>query len=383
MNFDLTKEQRDIQKAAREFAEGEFDREMAMEYDRSHKYPRELLKKAAELGFVGIYYPQEYGGQGFGRLEHALVVEEFCRKDSGLGICMTNSDFGSDLILKCGSEDQKRKYLIPITRGALISAGAFTEPDHGSDITRVSTTAVKEKKEFVINGTKTFITNGAISDFTITLCQTESEAHPSYRGMSTIIVESNRAGYEATELGDKMGMRMSSTAEISYKDVRVPIENLIGVENRGFYQLMEFLDVSRILVAAQSLGIAQGAFDRALAYSKKREQFGTKLAGFQVIQHMLADMAIKIETARLLTYKAAWTVDQGKQNSTLTSMAKTYSARIAVEVADDAIQIHGGYGYMLENEVERFYRDARVAEIYEGTREIQKNIIARQIIGKI
>ncbi|MBW1804770.1 MAG: acyl-CoA dehydrogenase family protein [Deltaproteobacteria bacterium] len=383
MDFQLSREQIEIQKAAREFGEGEFDREVALEHEKSHTFPSKIWKKACELGFTGIHYPESYGGQGYGILENILVVEEFCRQDSGIGIALSLADFASDIILRFGSEEQKKRYLLPITRGEAISCGGFTEPDHGSDITFLNTSARKEGDEYVINGVKTFITNGTIGNFVLLLCQTDPEAEPTYRGQSIIIVETDSRGFTATDVGEKMGLKMSPTGELSFNDVRVPASNLVGKENRGFYQTLEFFDESRIEIAAQALGIAQGAFDRAFAYTKERRQFGKKLAQFQVTQHKLADMATMIETARLIVYKAAWNYDQGRIDSKLTSMAKMYAGRVAVEVADEAIQLLGGYGYMLEYEVERFYRDARIMEIYEGTREIQKNTIASALLGKL
>jgi len=383
MDFQLSREQIEIQKAAREFAEGEFDRDVALEHEKSHTFPSGIWKKACELGFTGIHYPESYGGQEYGILENILVVEEFCRQDSGIGIALTLADFASDIILRFGSEEQKKRYLLPITRGEAISCGGFTEPDHGSDITFLNTSARKEGDEYVINGVKTFITNGTIGNFVLLLCQTDPEAEPTYRGQSIIIVETDSPGFTAVDLGEKMGLKMSPTGELSFNDVRVPASSLVGKENRGFYQTLEFFDESRIEIAAQALGIAQGAFDRAFAYTKERRQFGKKLAQFQATQHKLADMATRIETARLLVYKAAWNYDQGRIDPKLTSMAKMYAGRVAVEVADEAIQLLGGYGYMLEYEVERFYRDARIMEIYEGTREIQKNTIASALLGKL
>lgn len=383
MDFELTEQQRDIKKAAKEFAEGEFDRELALKLEREHAFPRETWKKACELGFVGIHFPEECGGGGCGVMENSLVVEEFCRVDSGIGVALSVVDFSTEIILRFGTQEQKKKYLTPIAEGKAISSGGFTEPDHGSDITLLSTQATKKGDEFIINGTKTFITNGTIADFSIVLCQTDSEVTPSYRGQSTIIVEKGSTGFEATDIGDKMGIKMTSTAELSFTDVRVPVSNLVGKENRGFYQVLEFFDESRIEIAAQAVGIAQGAYERALSYAKERKQFGKRIAQFQAIQHKLAEMATKIETARLLLYKAAWTFDQGTIDPKLTSMCKFYAARVAVEVADEAIQILGGYGYVTEYEVERFYRDARITEIYEGTREIQKNTIAGAILGKL
>lgn len=383
MDFELTNEQRDIQVAAREFAQGEFDRDLAMELEREHAFPKSIWKKACELGFIGIHFPEAYGGQGLGIFENALVVEAFCRQDSGIGVALTLADFSSEVILRFGTKEQKQKYLSPIARGEAISAGAYTEPDHGSDITRLSTTAIKKGQEFVLNGTKTFITNGTLANHFVILCQTDPEADPPHRGMGTILLERGTPGFEATELGDKMGIRMTSTAELSLSDVHVPLENLIGQENRGFYQVLEFFDESRIEIAAQALGIGQGAFDRALAYAKERRQFGRRIADFQVTQHKLADMFTMLETARLVTYKAAWNYDQGRIDPQLTSMAKMHAGRVSVEVSDEAIQIFGGYGYITEYEVERFYRDAKITEIYEGTREIQKNTIASSLIGKL
>lgn len=383
MDFELTKSQKDIQGAAREFAEGEFDKALAIELERNHQFPWEIWRKACSLGFAGIHFPEQWGGGGYGILENALVVEEFCRVDSGIGIALSLADFASELILRCGTEEQKRRFLVAVTEGEAISCGAFTEPDHGSDITILATTAQRAGDEFVINGTKTFITNGTIADFCIVLCQSDPEASPSYRGQSTIIVEKTAEGFEATDIGEKMGIKMTATAELTFRDVRVPVTNLLGEENRGFYQVLEFFDESRIEIAAQAVGIAQGAYERALSYAKERAQFGKKIAQFQIIQHKLAEMATKIETARLLLYKAAWNFDQGRIDPKLTSMCKYYAGRVAVEVADEAIQILGGYGYTTEYEVERFYRDARITEIYEGTKEIQKNTIASAIIGKL
>jgi len=382
MDFELNEEQKAIQKAVREFAEGEFTSELAQEYDAKEEFPLDLCRRACQLGFIGAQFDEKYGGQSLGALENALIVEELCRKDSSLGIALSLADFASELIMRNGTEEQKEKYLSPITRGEMISAGAFTEPDHGSDITSMGTTAVKEGAEYVINGTKTLISNGTTAAFYITSCQTDPEAKPFYRGQSLIIVERGTTGVDATKIEHKMGIRMSPTAEISYSNVHVPVENLLGKENKGFYHTMEFFDESRVEIAAQGLGIAQGAFEKALAYAKERQQFGRRIADFQVIQHKLADMATRIEATRFLVYKAGWNFDQGRINPMLTSMAKAYAGRTAVEVTDEAVQIFGGYGYIGEYDVERFYRDAKIIEIYEGTREIQKNTIARALIGK-
>jgi alkylation response protein AidB-like acyl-CoA dehydrogenase len=383
MDFELSKTQKEIQKAVREFAKGEFDKDLAMELEKNHEFPKKIWKKAGDIGLIGVHFPEAYSGQGLGCLEDILVVEELCRRDSTIGSAIALSSFASELIMHFGSEEMKQKYLPEVAEAKMLSAGAFTEPNHGSDITTMDTTAVKDGDEWVINGVKTFITNGGLAGFYSVLCQTDPDASPSYRGMSVILVEADRPGVSAVDVGEKMGIRMMATAEVTFKDVRVPLSHIIGEEGKGFYHVLHFFDESRIQIAAQALGTAQGAYDRAVDYIKQREQFGRKIAQFQVTQHKVADMATKIELARLMTYKAAWNFDQGRIDPKLTSMAKMYAARTAVEVADEAIQLLGGYGYMTEYEVERFYRDAKITEIYEGTKEIQKNTIAGSLLGKI
>ncbi|MGD8847915.1 MAG: acyl-CoA dehydrogenase family protein [Desulfobacteraceae bacterium] len=383
MDYELSKEQKQIQKAVRDFVKGRFDKSEIAEMEIHHQYPQRLWKMAAELGFIGIHFPEEYSGQGLGVFENILVAEELCRGDSTVGACLILADFASEIILHFGSEEQRSQWLPKVAEGKVLSCGAFTEPDHGSDITSLNTTAVKEADEWVVNGSKIFITNGGpLAGFYCVLCQTDTDVEPTHRGISLILVEADREGVSTSDVGMKMGIRMMDTAEVNFKDVRVPLENLIGEENQGFYHVLHFFDESRILIAAQALGTAQGAFDRALAYVKSRKQFGKSISRFQATQHKLADMATKIEMARLLVYKAAWNFDQGRMDPKLTSMAKMAAARTAVEVCDEAIQLFGGYGYMLEYEVERFARDAKITELYEGTREIQKNTIASQLIGK-
>jgi alkylation response protein AidB-like acyl-CoA dehydrogenase len=383
MEFELNRTQQDIQKAVRDFTRGEFDKDLAMELEEAHAFPTKIWQKAGDLGLLGVHFPEAYSGQGLGCLEDILVIEELCRGDSTIGSAVALSVFASELILHNGSEAQKQAWLPKVAEAKVLSAGAFTEPDHGSDITRMNTTAVKDGDAWVINGTKTFITNGGMAAYYCVLCQTDGDITPSHRGMSVILVEGDRAGVTTADVGRKMGIRMMATTEVNFKDVRVPLENLIGEEGRGFYHVLHFFDESRIQIAAQALGTAQGAYDRALAYVKKREQFGKKIAQFQVTQHKLADMATSIELARLITYKAAWNFDQGRIDPKLTSMAKMYAAKTAVDVCDEAIQLHGGYGYIAEYEVERFYRDAKICELYEGTKEIQKNTIASALIGKL
>jgi alkylation response protein AidB-like acyl-CoA dehydrogenase len=383
MDFELNKTQKDIQKAVREFTRGEFDKDRALELEQQHEFPWDIWRKACDIGLIGVHFPEEFSGQGLGCLEDIIVVEELCRGDSTIGSAVALSSFASELLLHWGSEEMKQKFLPEVAEGRMLSAGAFTEPDHGSDITRMNTTAVKEGDHWVIDGTKTFITNGGLAGFYSVMCQTDPDARPAYRGISLILVEAEQEGLTTTDIGLKMGIHMMATAEVNFKNVRVPLSNLVGEENKGFYHVLHFFDESRIQVAAQALGIAQGAYDRALDYVKKREQFGKKIAQFQATQHKLADMATKIELARLITYKAAWNFDQGRIDPKLTSMAKMFAARTAVEICDEAIQLLGGYGYMTEYEVERFYRDAKITEIYEGTKEIQKNTIASALIGRL
>ena len=382
MDFDLLEQQKEIQKRARQFAACAFSKKKALELDESYTFPYEIWKRACQSGFIGIHFPRAYGGQGYGITENILIVEEFCRRDSGIGIALSLADFSSEVVLRFGTTEQKQKYLIPVAQGDFISAGAYTEPDHGSDITLLFTTAVKQGNFFIINGAKTFITNGTLADFFVVLCQTDPHAKPPYRGQCTLLVEKGTKGFTATEIKPKMGIRMTSTAQLSFSDVKVPLTHLIGEENKGFYQVLEFFDESRIEIAAQALGVSQGAFDRALDYTKNRQQFGKKLVDFQATQHKLADMATQIETARLLTYKAAWNYDQKRIDPALTSMAKMHAGRTAVEITGAAVELLGGYGYLNEYEVERFYRDAKIMEIYEGTKEIQKNTIASYLIGK-
>ena len=383
MRFELTEEQEDIRQAVREFCEKEFDPEVARELDRREEFPWEIYRKAAKLGFVGIHLPEEYGGGGYGVLENAIVAEEMCRADSTLGTAIILGDFSSEVILRFGSEEQKERYLPKVASGEWISAGAYTEPARGSALSeRLDTTAVREGGEWVINGVKTLISNATVANFIITLCQTDLSVEPPYRGQTLFIVERDTPGLDITKITGKMGIRASPTGEVAYSDVRVPDEAVVGQLNRGFYHALQFFDESRVEIAAQAVGIAQGALDRALRYAKERVAFGRPLIQHQAIAHKLAEMATKIEAARLLVYKAAWLIDQGKMDPALTAMAKTLAGRVAVEVCDEAVQILGGYGYIAEYDVERFYRDAKITEIYEGTREIQLNTIARYMIRR-
>jgi len=384
MDFGLTEAQEMLRDGAKEFVQGEFDIEYARKCDEEHIFPRELIKKAAEHGFIGVFYPEEYGGGGLGWLDFVLICEEFCKADSTLAMPILSSGFGTEQVYLFGTEEQKGKYMPKIASGEWISCGAYTEPEAGSDAAGIKTRAERHGDEFIINGTKTFITNASAANFGAVSCVTDKNA-PRYRNMSIILVDElqNRKDVQITDLGRKMGINSSLTCEIAFDDCRVPVSNLIGKEGDGFRQAMAFFDATRIMVAAMSVGMAQGAYDRALAYIRERKQFGQPIGAFEVTQFKIAEMATKIEASRNLVYKAAWFVDKGQPDVILSSMAKWFSSRIAVEVCDEAIQLHGGYGYMSDFHVERFYRNAKIQEIYEGTKEMEKYTIGRAIIGKL
>ena len=381
MDFELSKEQQDIQKAAREFAEGEFV-DIARDCDLNEKFPRSLLEKAADLGFIGVFIDEKYGGAGLGFLEHALILEEFWRIDPGLSQVLCSVTFGSEEFILFGTEDQKSKYLPPLTQGKAIMGFAITEPDAGSDTLSASTTAVLSNGEYVINGNKVMIGNGSVADFLLIYCLTDPEETSKSLRHSILVVETDREGYEADKIEGKMGLRASDTANIFLSDVKVPKENLVGERGQGFHQLMQFFDRSRAYVAAHGVGLAQGALDLAVKHVKTREQFGQKIASFQATQFKIAEMSTKVELARTLTYKACWMIDHGKTDTKTVAMAKWSAARTAVEVVDEALQLHGGYGYINDHDIERFYRAAKVLEIYEGTKEIEKMIIARRVLGR-
>ena len=379
--FQLSTEQQAIRKAAREFAEAEF-REVARELDAKEEFDDRIWKKAAELGFLGVFIDEKYGGAGYGYLEQVLIIEEFARVDCGIAHALDSTFFGTQIIQVIGTEEQKQTYLPPICNGEIRMGMAITEPDAGSDVASISTTAIKEADEYVINGNKIFITNATLADFLVALCVTNPDAPKKHERMSTIIIETNRPGYEATKFHGKLSLRASNTGEVTFNGVRVPSKNLLGQEGRGFYHIMEFFKRSRVQVAAFGVGTAQGALDKSIMHVRKRQQFGKPLASFQMIQAKIADMATLTEAARSLLYRATSSLDSGSPDPALISMAKWYCGEIAVKVADEAIQCHGGYGVLQEYDVEHYWRDAKVIEIFEGTKEIEKLIIARKILGK-
>jgi acyl-CoA dehydrogenase len=380
MDFELSDIQRDIKRAAREFAEGEFT-EIAQECDRAEKMvDTSVLRKARELGFVGVFIDEVYGGMGLGFLENALVMEEFWRVDPGIGSQVMCQSFGSEMVCLFGTEEQKARYLRSVCEDGKIGAVAVTEPDAGTDVLNVSTTAVEQDGGYLINGSKMFISNGDIADFFVTLCLTNPEAKSKTGRHSVIVIDGDRPGIERSKIKGKLGIRAHDTAEITFTNVWVPRENLIGVEGKGFECFMAFFNRSRTYIAAQGVGLAQGAIDLALKHVKKRKVFGKTLAESELVQVKLAEMATLTEAARNLTYKAAWKVDKGIIEPALTSMAKWYAAEVGVKVVNEALQLHGGYGYIDEYDISRFYRDAKIVEIYEGVKEIEKLVIGRQLI---
>lgn len=379
MDFELSEEQKAFQSLAYKFAVKEFE-PIAKEYDREEKYPREIWQKASASGLVGVAIPEEYGGAGAGWMETALITEQLSRIDMGLGLVIMAATFGSENVLYFGTEAQKQKYLPLLTSGQAIFAGAYTEPNAGTDVAGTTTRATKDGGDYVINGSKIFITNGTICDYMAVLCVTNPDAPKRTERHSLIIVDANLPGITRTKIKGKMGIRATDTAEITFEDVRVPRENLIGQEGRGFYQLMHFFDMTRIMVAAQGVGLAQGALDKAVKYVQERKTFGTLLAANQGLQFQLAEMATRVELARNITYKAAWKLDNGQLDPVLNAMAKYYAGETAVWVADKALQMHGGYGYIDEYDVQRFYRDAKILEIYEGAKEAEKMTIARRLL---
>jgi alkylation response protein AidB-like acyl-CoA dehydrogenase len=380
--FELTAEQRDIKQAAREFAEKEF-RDVARELDDNERFDDRIWKKAAGNGFLGVFIPEEYGGAGLGCFEQCLILEEFARVDGGIAHAMSASYFGTQMITLFGNEEQKAKYLPPVCSGQWRSGMASTEPDAGSDVAAITTTAVRNGDDYVITGNKMFITNANIGDFLVVICVTDPGNPKKHDRLSTIIVETDRPGYEANKLHGKLSIRCSDTGEVAFKEVRVPKENLVGKEGRGFYQLMEFFNRARLEGGcALAVGTAQGALEKAIGHVKKRKAFGGPLAALQLVQAKIAEMATMVEAGRSLFYRAVRAVDRGEVDPALIAMAKWYTCEVAVKVSDEAIQLHGGYGILKEYDVEHFWRDAKVFEIYEGTKEVEKVLIGRKLLGK-
>ncbi|MDB2241630.1 MULTISPECIES: acyl-CoA dehydrogenase family protein [Halorubrum] len=380
MEFQLTDEQKQLREEVRKFADEEI-RPVATEYDVDEAYPHEVMDKAADMGLLAPHVPVEYGGIGYSSLENAILTEELFAADPGIGLCISSAGFGAEALMEFGTEEQKERVLPEVTAGDAVMGSAISEPQAGSDVTSVATRAEKDGDEWVINGSKMWITNGTVADYFVVVCETDPDIDDRYSGYSQILVEGDRDGLTRDKITGKLGIRASDTAELRFDDVRVPEENLIGQRGMGFLQLMQFFDETRTAVAAQGVGIARGAAERALEYAEEREQFGRSISDFQAIKHKLAEMHTNTEAARWLTYRSAWAVDNEAGDLTaLASMAKEFASRTAVEVADEAVQIHGGAGFVNDHDVERLYRDAKITQIYEGTTEIQKNIVARELL---
>jgi butyryl-CoA dehydrogenase len=378
MDFRLTEEQKMLRDMVREFAL-EVVAPTAAERDEEERFDREIFDKMAELGLTGIPWPEEYGGAGADYLSYVLAVEELSRVDASIGVTLSaHVSLASWPIYKFGTEEQKQTYLRALAEGKKIGAYCLTEPGSGSDAAGMRTTAVKEGDEYILNGSKIFITNGGPAEIYIVFALTDPSLK--HKGISAFIVEKDFPGFSVGKKEKKLGIRSSTTTEVIMENCRVPAKNLLGKEGEGFKIAMMTLDGGRNGIAAQALGIAQGAFDHALAYAKERHQFGKPIASLQAIQFKLADMATKIEAARLLTYQAAWLEDQGLPYGKASAISKLFAGDIAMEVTTEAVQVFGGYGYTREYPVERFMRDAKITQIYEGTNEIQRVVISNYLL---
>jgi alkylation response protein AidB-like acyl-CoA dehydrogenase len=382
MDLELNEEQEMIRKMARDFAQNELA-PVAAELDEKNEPPLENLKKMAELGFMGLAIPEEYGGIDADSVSYVIAIEEISKACASTGVILAvHNSLGSHGLVAFGSEGQKQKFLPPLASGEWIATYGLTEPETGSDAASIKTRAVLDGDEYVINGTKQFITSAPFAHLTVIFAVTDpSKGH---RGISAFLVEKGTPGFSVGRDENKMGIRAASTCGLVFEDCRVPVANRLGEEGEGFKVAMSGLDAGRVGIAAQALGIAEGAYEAALAYAKERHAFGQPIAEFQGIRWMLADMATRIEAARLLTYQAALAKDRvkesGERYSKEAAMAKLFASETAVWVTNKAVQIHGGYGYIKEYAVERYYRDAKITEIYEGTSEIQRIVIANQLL---
>lgn len=378
MDFELNEDQQQIKRTIREFAEAEL-KPHVMEWDEAAHFPVELQPKFAELGIMGVLVPEEYGGAGMGYVEYATIIEELSRVDPSIGLAIAaHNSLGAGHILIAGSEAQKQKYLAPLARGDSFAAWGLTEPSSGSDASSMRTTAVRRANLWALNGSKNFITNATFAETTVVLAISDRAAGS--HGISAFIVERGTRGFSVAKKENKVGMRASDTAALVFDDCVLPNGNLIGEPGQGFIQAMKVLDGGRISIAALAVGIAQGAFEAAVKYAKERHQFGRSIAEFQAIQFKLADMATQIDAARLLTYRAAAMKNAGKPTTKESSMAKLYASEVAVRVSEESVQIHGGYGYIKDYPAEKFWRDSKLCTIGEGTSEIQRTVIARQIL---
>jgi len=378
MNFDFTEDQLMIQQSAKEFAEAEIA-PSAVQRDINAEFPSSIVKKLGELGFLGMMVPPEYGGAGLDTISYVLAMIEISKVDASVGVIMSvNNSLVCHGLEEYGSDYIKQNYLIPLAKGEKLGAFALSEPEAGSDATKQKTTADKDGDYYVINGIKNWTTNGTSADYFLVIATTDKEK--GHHGISTLLVEKGTPGFDHGKKEDKLGIRSSDTSSLTFENCRVPAKNLVWEEGKGFNFAMNTLNGGRIGIAAQAIGIAEASFEAALKYSKQRKAFGVSIASFQAIQFKLADMAVKIDAAKLLTLNAAVLKDAEKKYYKEAAMAKLYSSKIAVECALEAVQIHGGYGYVREYLVERYLRDAKITEIYEGTSEIQNIVIARALL---
>jgi alkylation response protein AidB-like acyl-CoA dehydrogenase len=380
VEFHFTDEQEQLRRGVREFAEGEIAPHV-MEWDEASHFPMEIIPKLGEMGLLGIIFPEQYGGAGLGYTEYVIAIEELARVDGSVGLIVAaHNSLCSNHIFKFGSEAQKKKYLAPLAQGKKIGAWSLTEPEAGSDAGGTRTTAVRDGGHWVLNGAKTFTTNGHYADVCVAMAVTDKSKGS--HGISAFILEKGMAGFRPGKKENKLGMRASDTSEVIFSDCRVPKENMLGPEGDGFIGSLKILDGGRISIAALGLGMARGALEAATRYAKQRKQFGQPISEFQAIQFKLADMATEVEAARLLVYQAAWLADEGKSRFTReASMAKLFASEVAVRVANECVQIHGGYGFIKDYPAEKYYRDVKLCTIGEGTSEIQKLVIARQLLG--
>jgi alkylation response protein AidB-like acyl-CoA dehydrogenase len=378
VDFQLSDEQKQLRKSVREFAEREIAPHV-MEWDEAGTFPMQVVKELGKLGLMGVIFPTEYGGAGLGYVEYVIAIEELSRVDGSVGIIVAaHNSLCSNHIFLAGSEAQRKKYIPRLATGEFIGAWGLTEPGAGSDAGSARTTAVKKGNKWVINGTKTFITNGSYADVMVVVAVTDRTAKT--HGLSAFIVEKGTKGFRPGKKENKLGLRASDTAELIFEDCEIPDENLLGKEGDGFIDSMRVLDGGRISIAALSLGIGQGAYECALRYSRERKQFGKAIAEFQAIQWKLADMATELDAARLLTMRAADMKDKGMKTTQESSMAKLYASEVAVRCANESVQIHGGYGFIKDYPAEKYYRDVKLCTIGEGTSEIQRLVIARQLL---
>jgi alkylation response protein AidB-like acyl-CoA dehydrogenase len=379
MDFEYTPDQIHLRKTVRDFAEAEI-RPHVMEWDETQTFPLETVKKLGHLGLLGAIFPEDLGGAGLSYIEYTTVVEELSRVDGSVGLIVAaHTSLCSNHIFLAGTDEQRRKYIPKLATGEWIGCWSLTEPEAGSDAAGTRTKAVRQGDCWVLNGGKTFTTNAHNADVCVAMAVTDRGA--SHHGISAFIIETGTDGFRTGKKENKLGMRASSTGEVLFEDCRLAADQLLGAQGEGFIDSLRILDGGRISIAALAVGMAQGAYEAALAYSKQRKQFGRPISEFQAIQHKLADMATSIDAARLLTYRAAWLKDQGKRVTKESAMAKLYSSEVAVDVANEAVQIHGGYGFIKEYPVEKFYRDVKLCTIGEGTSEIQRLVIARQLLN--